>query len=251
MKYVLTIILLLFFYSLYEYRNIKVKRFNYQDFKIKDKQGLRILFISDIQYDCRFFIFQKTLAEKLVKMINQENPDLVLIGGDFITRKNKNHKIFTYLKDIKADKIGIIGNHDYHDLNEVKKKAKEANIKLLINETYDYQGLEIIGLDNGRHGKPKLPKLSDKYRILLVHDPDDYDTYAKDTEFDLILAGHLHGGQVTLFGKYAPILPSKYYRNRYHGFAQENMYISSGLGGYVFCLPIRFFAAPEIVIIEL
>jgi hypothetical protein len=66
----------------------------------------------------------------------------------------------------------------------------------------------------------------------------------------LTLAGHTHGGQVTLAG-YAPVVPSKYGQRYIYGHIVEggrNMIVSAGLG----CskLPVRFGAPPEIVLVD-
>ena len=80
---------------------------------------------------------------------------------------------------------------------------------------------------------PTLALSPDDFVILLMHTPD----YAEDvaiTNTDLVLAGHTHGGQVTLFGLYAPILPS-HYGQRFRGGLKRNsqgipMIITNGLG---------------------
>lgn len=89
------------------------------------------------------------------------------------------------------------------------------------------------------------------FSILISHSPD----YLENIQTDLIdftLSGHSHGGQMTFFGMWAPILPSKYGQKYRYGLKQfENMqsYISSGIG--TITPPLRFFCRPEIVVIEL
>lgn len=251
---ILIISSILFIYALYEYRNIQKVNLSYKDFKLEKQMGLKIIFLSDIQYDFKGLFFQKKLMRKVVAMINQESPDLVLFGGDYIHQAGSTEMVFDYLKDIHADKIGILGNHDYKDVEGVKEGCEKAGINLLINETVQYKGINITGLDDLRDGNPKMPKISDiDNNILLIHEPDDFENYIDDYTFDITLSGHHHAGQVNLFGLYAPIVPSKY-KNRYlHGLIERKdkyIYVSSGLGGLVFFLPIRFFAKPEIVVIE-
>lgn len=76
---------------------------------------------------------------------------------------------------------------------------------------------------------------------------------------DLMLSGHTHGGQVTLFGFYAPVMPSTWHpeylqtgqKYRY-GWKEKNstkLYVTTGIGMDKF--PFRFFAQPEIVEITL
>ena len=87
-------------------------------------------------------------------------------------------------------------------------------------------------------------------RILLTHYPAVVDSI-KDENYDLILAGHSHGGQVRLpfFG--ALIVPSdvKKYQMGTYLTPAGRLHVSSGLGTY--WLPVRFFCRPEITVIEL
>ena len=244
---------ILFVYALYEYRNIQTKHLNAKDFNQSHSRNIRIVYLSDIQYDLKGMFFQNTLMKQIVSLINKENPDIVVFGGDYIHHKST--KVFEYLKMIEAPKIGIVGNHDYKDLEGVIKGCQNSQIKLLINQTYAFNNITFIGLDDLREGHPHLPNLNpNDYHVLLIHDPDQFETLTNTHQFNVTLAGHLHGGQVTLFGKYAPILPSKYGQKYRYGFIKRNnstLYVSSGLGGWVFGLPLRFFAKPEIVIIDL
>jgi predicted MPP superfamily phosphohydrolase len=83
----------------------------------------------------------------------------------------------------------------------------------------------------------------------MAHEPDIFPLVP--SRVALTLAGHTHGGQVTLAG-FAPIIPSKYgQRYRYGQIVEDgrNMIVSAGLG----CskLPVRFGAPPEIVLVTL
>lgn len=60
-------------------------------------------------------------------------------------------------------------------------------------------------------GSPHLPHIDERdFNVLLVHDPNDFERLSNKLHFDMALSGHLHGGQILLFGKYAPILPSRH-----------------------------------------
>lgn len=248
------VLLILFLYALFEYRNIQRIQMSVEDFGVSKKLGIKIVFISDIQYDFGNRLFFHRLMRKLVKMINEEHADLVLFGGDFIHHHATFYPVFNYLKDVKGDKVAVLGNHDYKDRHAVENGCHEAGIHLLVNESIFLQGYTIIGLDDLREGDPKMPDISnDDHTILLLHEPDDFENYFEDYDFSMAFAGHLHAGQVSLFGMYAPIVPSLY-QNRYlHGLINrrsKKIYVTSGLGGFVFFLPLRFFAKPEIVVID-
>jgi predicted MPP superfamily phosphohydrolase len=83
--------------------------------------------------------------------------------------------------------------------------------------------------------------------ILMVHEPDIFPEVPPRVA--LTVAGHTHGGQVTIAG-YAPVVPSRYgQRYRYGHIVEDgrNMIVSAGLG--CSSLPIRFGAPPELVLI--
>ena len=86
-------------------------------------------------------------------------------------------------------------------------------------------------------------------RILITHSPDIY--YNVKDSVDLILAGHVHGGQVRLPLIGALLVPSKYGNKFACGDfkeTQNRMIITKGLGTSI--LSVRFNAAPEIVVLE-
>ena len=91
---------------------------------------------------------------------------------------------------------------------------------------------------------------AEAFRILVSHNPDYLIMNTK--LFDLGLAGHTHAGQITLFGLWTPFLPMEHRdvmwkgRKRVEG---ADIIISGGLG--TVGLPLRFYAPPEITVIEL
>lgn len=251
---IFSILLIALLYALYEYRNIKVRTITNHEFNVTVDHDMKILYLSDIQYDLYGKFFQHKLMLKLVSIVNSLEPDLILFGGDYIHHQAKEYPVFKYIKMMHAKKIGILGNHDYNDKYRVMDLCKEAGVELLINEVTHYRDINIIGLDDLREGQPSLPETPDGFNILLIHEPDDFETQSLKDCFDITLAGHLHGGQVTLFGLFAPILPSKYKQKYKGGFVKTNkqtIYVTKGLGGFVAFLPIRFFAQPEVVFLKL
>lgn len=258
MKVFYIVFALFIFYSLFEYYNLKVKHLSLREFEkfheVPDEfKGKRIVFISDLQFDHHLTCFDHLAAKKLIALIEKQKADLLIIGGDIIhNHSDCNHFIFNYLKDLKMDKIAVLGNHDYRDLETVLKGLDESNITLLKNESYMYHGINIYGCDDFRAGSPKEPSVQEDYSIVLSHNPD-YSMQLKNLNIDLILSGHFHAGQITLFGRYAPAITSLYGQLFRYGVVKldhTNVYVSSGVGGKVLIFPLRFFARPEIVLIE-
>ena len=248
----------LYIYSTYEYYWLQTRKINLNHFqryhKVPTKiKGKKVIFISDIQFDHPVVGFDHFAMSQLVRKINKNNPDLLIIGGDIIHGKNRhNHHVFTYLDEVKADKYLILGNHDYHDLNTVITYCERHKINVVVNDTFIWNDVQFVAVDDYKVGNPSFPETKDQYTILLSHNPD-YLEKVDRSGIELSLSGHFHGGQITLFGKYAPAIRSEVGQKYRYGFVKNDKFISyvtSGVGGKVFIFPMRFFAKPEIVLLE-
>lgn len=223
--------------------------------------GFRIAFISDLHY--RSLFKEKGLAN-LVKLLNNQHADALLIGGDL-------HEGCEYVQSLLAALSGVktpmgtyvvLGNNDYEACyDDIVRGLQKYGMHLLehIVDTLRRDGEEILiaGVRNPFNLKkngtsPTLGLSPDDFVILLTHTPD----YAEDvpiTNTDLVLAGHTHGGQVTLFGLYAPIIPSHYGKRFRTGLKYNShhipMIITNGIG--TSNKNIRLFAPSEVVMIIL
>ena len=218
---------------------------------IKDKT---ILFVSDFQFDLPFGLFNHKAAKKVFSAIESINPDLLILGGDYIDGGNyTKDTIFQYLSNINVNSIAILGNHDYkYNMKDTTIELVGKNSKVLINESYDYLGLNFYGLDD-YVGSPNLKPTFDPNMINIVisHRPDAF--YDIKDDFDFMLSGHTHGGMITLFGLYAPIPHNGYGQKLVSGFVKDEsktIYVSRGVGGNIFGLPIRIFSKPEVILIK-
>lgn len=258
-----------FLYAYIEARNIKLKEMTFSSENIPDAfDGKKIIFISDIHAG-RYFT-GKDVA-KLVKRINERNPDIILLGGDN-TDKNAAYSVpfFEEIAKLKSKHgvFSVLGNHDYWEDQELIQQGlincgfnicdnqsywiKEGNDSIKIGGVGDlWEDVQII------ENTTKDVK-QDDFCILLSHNPDYMELLDTDL-VDLVLSGHTHGGQVTFFGLYAPIMPSTGHpeymqtgqKYRY-GWKEKNntkLYVTTGIGMGKF--PFRFFAQPEIVEITL
>lgn len=84
----------------------------------------------------------------------------------------------------------------------------------------------------------------------MTHEPDVADSFV-DAGFDLILAGHSHGGQVNLpfWSQPTTALARKYTRGLYRLSEQTNLYVNAGIGTSRY--PVRFGVVPEITVFHL
>lgn len=222
--------------------------------------GFRIAFISDLHYKS---LFKEKGLNNLVRLLIEQKPDVLLMGGDYQEGCQYVPELFAALAGVKTPMgtYGVMGNNDYercHDeiINEMKRYGMHPLEHQL--DTLRKNGEEIIlaGVRNPfdlvRNGKsPSLGLSPSDFVILLVHTPD----YVEDVSIantDLVLAGHTHGGQVVIFG-YAPIVPS-HYGSRFltglkYNSAKIPMIVTNGLG--TSNKNIRIGAPAEIVIITL
>lgn len=221
----------------------------------------KIVFITDIHHGPFFNISR---VKSLVQRINMLNPDIILLGGDYIHRSPKYIKpCFGELKFLKANVgvYGVLGNHDHwENANLVRKYMAYSGIKLLDNNAYwvwkNNEKIKIGGVGDFLTDYQDLnPTISDvEYKdfvILVTHNPD-YSEEIKTKKIDLVFAGHTHGGQMSFFGLWAPLIPSKYgqkYRTGVIKTKFTEVLISNGIG--TITPPVRFFARPQILIVIL
>jgi predicted MPP superfamily phosphohydrolase len=245
-----TVLLILFVWGFFiEPELLTVKRY-----KTDRLDGKKIVFVSDFHIG-KFDIFR---LRRIVNKINKLNPDLVLSGGDFIKGHSGKHsmpieKIAHELKQIEAPFVTVLGNHDINfDKYTVKTTLEKNGIIVLDNSSTRVKDLTISGVGNKRVDPSQIVLALDNEEgtdILLSHTPD---IYCDVKDFDgLILAGHVHGGQVRVpfFG--ALICPSKFGKKFSCGDfneTQARMIVTKGLGTSL--LTVRFCDIPEIVVIE-
>jgi len=220
--------------------------------------GKRIVFLTDIHYG-PFFSMDR--VNSLVNQTNALHPDMILLGGDYVTDNASNvGPVFSSLANLKAPLgvYGVLGNND----------PKNVSIQAMENAGITYIGNNGVWIGNNasriRVGgvadmdtdvPNQLPILNgvspSDFVILVTHKPDYFPEVSK-SRVDLVLAGHTHGGQITLFGLYAPFVNSKYGQEYVTGektLGNDTMIISNGIG--MVWAPVRFFARPQIIVITL
>jgi predicted MPP superfamily phosphohydrolase len=182
----------------------------------------------------------------------ERDPDLVCITGDLVSRPRGEAKLRALVRELPRC-YAILGNHDLAISRDPFSKAVELRelepAVLLLDEgrRLDVRGTDVwlAGIDpRSRGGEPVLHEEA-ALTILLSHFPNVLDRRAADG-FDLVLAGHMHDGQICMpypGGKLRLAHPSARYT---HGLYRRNgtvMHVSPGLGTTF--VPLRFFARPE------
>ena len=222
----------------------------------KKNHGLKIIHFSDLHYGSTI---TKNNIEKVIAKINFLKPDIVVFTGDLIEENIElNEDEIKYLTEAlksietKLGKYAVIGNHDFYN-EYVDNVLYDSNFKVLNNEydliyNKDNTPIVIYGVENTLYGEPKTDKLNNDldtyYKILLVHEPDYINNITNN--FDLVLAGHSHNGQVKIPGLKPFWLPvgSRTYYEPYYKVNNMDLYVSNGIGSSG--INLRFASIPSI-----
>ena len=229
--------------------------------------GYRVVQLSDIHIGT--FLRNRSFVDKMVRLVNAQQPDLVVFTGDLVNVSAQEVIPFQHaLKQSKARDgvFSVMGNHDYCEYGEDKSvgyirknqtvlKYLEQKIgwRLLLNEHV----IDLVGVEN--ISRPPFPDYGDlekalegtapgSFKILLSHDPSHWRRgVLHKTDIALTLSGHTHAGQISM-GRFSP---AKWAYNEWGGKYTEDgsmLYVSVGIGGTV---PFRFGAWPGIDVVQL
>lgn len=242
---------------------------------------LKILFLSDL-HNCTY----GNENERLLRSIRDEEPDLILIGGDMpVGKEGVSYETAQQLVKQLPDICPVVyanGNHEqrmkedtetYGDTYETYKKSLEksgvhfledAGIRVELGDVYLHIcGLELPSSSYKKFRKDKITAndieghfgfsaSEDAYTILLAHNPAYMDAYL-EWGADMVLSGHLHGGLIRVPGIGGIVTPQGFLFPRYSGeMTQEDgrtVIVSRGLGTHT--LNIRLFNTPELISIRL
>lgn len=219
-------------------------------------QSLRIVAISDIHLG---YATNRKRLEGYVQMINEQHPDLILIGGDLIDNSIvpvREAHMEEELNKLKAP-LGIYmvpGNHEYHsNIKACAEFIRKTSICLLRDSIVTLpNGLQLLGRDDRQnHNRKSLPELAqdldpDKPVILLDHQPYELEITAANG-IDLQFSGHTHRGQVWPLSLITDRLFELSYGYRKMGNSQ--IYVSSGLS--LWGPPFRIGTDSELVVFNI
>lgn len=219
--------------------------------------GLRIGQLSDLHLGQPF---SEQNARWAIEQMQRDQPDLIVITGDFTSKPKAVAKVAPLLASLRAPLgiYAITGNHDYWDnLVLLRNTLADLGIPLMFNEhrRLEWNGTEfyLLGLDDMWDGTPDLLVANTGvpqgvFRLLLEHSPDFADEAAA-AGIDMQLSGHTHGGHIRWPGLGAAVLPRhgiKYDKGLFK-VGEMQLYVSRGLGGG----PFRLFSPPEATLITL
>lgn len=217
--------------------------------------GLSIAHLSDLHYTGKI---GRAYFEEVVRRANQLNADLIAITGDLLDKSDLVEWLPDTLGRLHAP-LGVwcvLGNHDRRvDTARLRAKLAELGIETLGGRTamIEYNGTPILLAGNElpwfkpAADLPVQDALPDgePLRILLSHSPDQVN-WARQRHFDLMLAGHTHGGQIRLPG-IGPLVSPSFYGAKYASGTFELpptvMHVSQGISGKT---PLRYCCPPEL-----
>jgi predicted MPP superfamily phosphohydrolase len=228
--------------------------------------GLKVAVVADLHVGSPHVDVFK--LQQVVATINSQNPDLILIAGDFVIQDVigghfvEPEVIADKLKDLHA-RLGVfavLGNHDWwYNGDRVMRALDQVGIRVLENGVarieQDGQSLWLVGLADLWTRRPDIKgtiqKVSDDGPVIvLTHNPDIFPEIPP--RVILTIAGHTHGGQVNLplFGR--RIVPSNYGERYAIGHIEEaghHLFVTPGIGTSI--IPVRFRVPPEISVLTL
>ena len=262
----------------YSNHSVMLSEYVYHNEKIPTAfENFKILQVSDLHGD-----LPKRKHEKLLKMIHNVNPDMIVFTGDaidYVHRKNF-QKSISFAEEIARDfKVYYVtGNHEYMHKEcfpIIKAYENIENMTVLHDKVIeienDGQKISLFGVDDPYvlyHGEvpakyvtPReaflkkfrgLFTVPEEFSVLLTHRPEFFEEYVKE-RFDLVFSGHAHGGQWWMPFRGGFIAPDqglfpKYVQKKYVK-EQTTMFVSRGLGNSV--VPFRLFNRPELLLVTL
>lgn len=272
---ILAIVTIIIITYLLNYKLITVSRYVIEDEKIPESfNGYKVLHLAD--WHCTKYGKNN---KRLIKLIKKQEYDAIFVSGDFVVRQTQEYlPAVEFLKELtdkpiyyiwgnhelalsrdkfldlwsKLDKIGVRVIENEHislqkendevllyglRFNSTDEDTKYINTETMINRYYDRYINALGNLDKS------------KFNILLTHDPLYLNVYAKEG-FDLVYAGHLHGGAIRFFGFCLAKLRTGIIVTRLGAGLKKKgntkIIISRGIGNST--IPIRLFNPPEISI---
>jgi len=267
---------------IYDYNEVSVREVEFKKKNLTQSlNNYKIAFISDIQAD---HYTDEGRVKNFINIVNSLNPDLILIAGDLITTGPDYIDISAKQVGRLKSKYGVyscIGDHDnWAYRNSSRKSINEITDALLKNnvEMID-NGKRYINIDGSSIGitfitntyvETVQPKILDTLasnnggdiKIFLTHQPRPHlIEAAKNNNFDLYLAGHTHGGQISFVFPFVQLTPTLFETTYIQGDfwfddlpvpgsqAGMLMIVTRGLGMSI--APLRYNSTPEVTLIVL
>jgi predicted MPP superfamily phosphohydrolase len=215
-------------------------------------EGLTILHLSDLHF-CG--TPGRAFYQRVMRRCRDWDPDIVAITGDFVDSLYYHRWILPIVGWLRWRVAGlaVLGNHDgWHRPEQISRRLERLGIQLLHNSWKELRvrGESLITMGHEGPWSCPGPDLSNcpsgPFRLCLSHTPDNF-PWARKNQIDLMLAGHVHGGQIRFPVVGSVLVPSIYSRRYDCGVFHESptvLHVSRGLAGQE---PLRYGCKPEVV----
>ncbi len=165
---------------------------------------LKVALLSDIHAGP---LTHPKLLMNAVQRLHAAQPDLVLLGGDYISLDHQDLKPFAEMLhglNPVHGVYGVLGNHDlWQNHGKITEILTQAGVRVLCNEEIrlpaPHGNILLYGMDDPGTGKPSKPAplvKNNDIRLVLMHSPPGL-RYLEAGHFHFALCGHTHGGQIT------------------------------------------------------
>jgi predicted MPP superfamily phosphohydrolase len=217
--------------------------------------GFTLLHLSDLHLD-----MSQDITQRILTLVESCTYDICVLTGDYRARTSGSYKAavadMKRLRQVlRGPVFAVLGNHDSIAMLPA---IEDLGIRVLMNESErikrDETSIVIAGVDDAHFfraddvGMAASGRGRSEYSILLSHTPEIYRSAAQE-DFDLMLSGHTHGGQICLPGGVPLTLDSALPRRFGAGAWQHGRmagYTSRGAGCSI--IPVRFNCPPEITL---
>jgi predicted MPP superfamily phosphohydrolase len=197
----------------------------------------------------------------LFASIAAEQPDLLLLGGDYVSGPAANAAVLGPALAACRPPLGkfaVLGNHDLStDDGAICCLFEASGVQMLVNRAValpaPFGNVSVCGMDDPWTGAPDGAATfagAGAVRLLLMHAPDGL-LMLDGQRYDVGFAGHTHGGQIALRDGTPLVMPTgplsrPYHYGRFPVRGNGELIVSRGVG----CsgLPVRINADPELVI---
>ncbi len=228
-------------------------------------RGVRMAFLSDFHYTGTRF--SQKVAAAAAGLVREFQPDYLLFGGDlcgYAFQQERGFEALRFFEQTDCVKLAVPGNWEngkiWISADFWKTAYASCGFRYLENELYADGRVSVYGMADISSLRVRPPQwgVGKGQKILLTHRPDN--VVAADSSVlpeplgNLVLCGHLHGGQIRVPGFGALYSGASQYRRRFdYGLYRhrrgDRMIVTSGLGE-IRC-PVRMFCRREVVLIEL
>lgn len=209
------------------------------------KHPFSILYLSDFHFNGG----SREVAMWMIERVNELDPDIILLGGDYVDTRKGLKELAFFLEGISGRKnvFAIAGNHDYFfGIDKIEKLFLNKGVVWIENDFLDIQLKEMQIRLNGSQLSENSN--SSNFSILCVHNPKVLN--GDLTSYDIAFGGHLHGSQFVFWKNEKGLYPGRFFYN-WNVLSRRKedciCLISKGLGD---TLPVRYNCKKDVIFVE-